>query len=202
MSDDRIRIRRALASVTDKSGLSDFVKELKDFGVEVVTTGGTARAIREAGYEVTEVSAVTGFPEIMDGRVKTLHPKIFGGILCDLDNKSHLVEANEHDIPLVQLVVVNFYAFQKVVDTPGITREQIIEAIDIGGPSLVRAAAKNYEHVAVATMPSQYPLIMRDMESNGVDGGTSLKLRKYLATQAFTVVLEYDRAINAWFSRH
>lgn len=200
MESGLLKIRRALISVTDKTDLPEFVKELKEFGVEIISTGGTARAVREAGIEVMDVSAVTGFPEIMDGRVKTLHPKIFGGILGDWDKEDHRQAASEHGIATIDLVVVNFYAFEKVVATPGITREQVVEAIDIGGPSLVRAAAKNYAHVAVATMPSQYPLILRGME--GMSGAVSLKLRKYLAAQAFTVVLDYDRAIAAWFARN
>jgi len=183
-------IRRALISVTDKGGLAGFARGLNDFGVHMLSTGGTARMLRESGLSITEVSDHTGFPEMLDGRVKTLHPKIHGGILGIRDNAEHARTMAAHGIEPIDMVVVNLYAFVQTVSRPGCTLEDAIENIDIGGPTLIRAAAKNHRHVAVVTDPSDYSRILDEMKRIGgqISRETSLKL----ACKAFCLTHAYD----------
>src|SRR3954451_22514697 len=173
---DQVKIRRALLSVSDKTGLVDLARALAGHGVELVSTGGTAKAIREAGLEVRDVSELTGFPEMMDGRVKTLHPMVHGGLLAVRDDPEHAKAMDEHAIGAIDLVVVNLYPFAQTV-AKGAERDEIIENIDIGGPSMVRAAAKTVPFVAIATYPADYALLDK--------GETSLDERKTLAAKAF-----------------
>src|SRR2546423_10670839 len=149
-------IRRALLSVSDKTGIVEFAEALRGFGVELISTGGTAKSLREAGLDVREISDVTGFPEMMDGRVKTLHPRIHGGLLALRDNEEHLAAMREYDIEPIDMVVVNLYPFEQTVARPGVTLEETIEQIDIGGPSMIRSAAKNFRDVAVIVAPKLY----------------------------------------------
>jgi phosphoribosylaminoimidazolecarboxamide formyltransferase/IMP cyclohydrolase len=186
-------IRRALLSVSDKTGLVDFARALQGFGVELLSTGGTAKALRAAGLEVRDVSEVTGFPEMLDGRVKTLHPRIHGGILAVRDNPDHARALEEHQIGPIDIVVVNLYPFEQTVAREGVTLEEAVEQIDIGGPSMVRSAAKNFRDVAVVTSPHLYPLVSEELAQNG--GGLSLKTRSRLALDAFTHTSGYDGAI-------
>jgi len=183
-------IRRALISVTDKSGLADFAKGLNEFGVHMLSTGGTARTLRESGLPITEVSDHTGFPEMLDGRVKTLHPKIHGGILGIRDNEEHVRTMAAHGIEPIDMVVVNLYAFVQTVSKPGCTLEDAIENIDIGGPTLIRASAKNHRHVAVVTDPSDYPRILDEMKRLG--GQVSRETSLQLACKAFCLTHTYD----------
>ncbi|HEX8924811.1 MAG TPA: bifunctional phosphoribosylaminoimidazolecarboxamide formyltransferase/IMP cyclohydrolase, partial [Terriglobales bacterium] len=160
-------IQRAILSVTDKSGLVDFARRLAALGVELISTGGTARTLRDAGLTVRDISDLTGFPEMLDGRVKTLHPKVHGGILHIRSNKEHVAAVREHDIAPIDMVVVNLYAFEKTAAKPGVHFEEIIENIDIGGPSMVRSAAKNFQDVAIVTSPADYDAIAAELENNG-----------------------------------
>src|SRR5688500_2886226 len=158
---DLVPVKRALLSVSDKTGLLEFARALHhDFGVELISTGGTARFLREAGLPVTDVSQVTGFPEMMDGRVKTLHPKIHGGLLALRDNPEHAAAMREHDIRPIDLVCINLYPFERAVKKPGVTFEEAIENIDIGGPSMIRSAAKNHRFVLVVTSPDRYEKVL------------------------------------------
>ncbi len=193
------KIRRALISVTDKSGVAEYAKALSDFGVEIISTGGTARLLRESGLQVRDISDVTGFPEMMDGRVKTIHPKIAGGILAVRSNPEHRQSLAEHGIPEIDMVVVNLYAFEKVAAREDATVPELIENIDIGGPTLIRAAAKNYQDVAVVVSPDDYPRIIDEMQA--WDGDLPLATRWRLAKRAFRLTSEYDRAINARLAR-
>ncbi|MDR3566701.1 MAG: IMP cyclohydrolase [Syntrophobacteraceae bacterium] len=186
-------IRRALLSVTDKTGLADFGRGLRGFNVELLSTGGTAKTLREAGIEITEVSDYTGFPEMLDGRVKTLHPKIHGGILGIRDNQTHADTMAKHEILPIDMVVVNLYAFAKTVARTGCTLEEAIENIDIGGPTLIRAAAKNNRFVAVVTEPSDYPGVLKEMEA--LKGAVSEKTSLRLACKAFCSTSGYDANI-------
>lgn len=190
-------IKRALISVSDKFGLSGFARALADAGVEIYSTGGTARCLQDEGISVHEVSAYTGFPEMMDGRLKTLHPKIFGGILGRRNRDDDMASLDAHGIVPFELVVVNLYPFEATIRREGVTREEAIEQIDIGGPSLVRAAAKNHAHVAVATHPEQYAAVLQEFTQAGV---TSLELRQRLAADAFAHTAAYDRAIADYFA--
>src|SRR5215210_257800 len=176
-------IRRALLSVSDKTGLVDFARALRGFGVELLSTGGTAKSLREAGLEVRDVSEVTGFPEMLDGRVKTLHPRIHGGILAVRDNPEHARSLAEHDIGPIDMVVVNLYPFEQTIAREGVTLEQAVEQIDIGGPAMVRSAAKNFKDVAVVTSPDIYPRVFEELTQTG--GTLSLKTRSRLALEAF-----------------
>ena len=187
-----VPIRTALISVSDKLGLADLAAGLQQAGVQIYSTGGTRRHLEESGVEVLDVASYTGFPEMLDGRVKTLHPKIFGGILARRDRDDHMDAIDEHGIVPFDLVVVNLYPFAATASCPGTTREECIEQIDIGGPSLVRAAAKNQLDVAVSTSPEQYGEILAQLESQG---GTTLELREQLAADAFDHTASYDRAI-------
>jgi phosphoribosylaminoimidazolecarboxamide formyltransferase / IMP cyclohydrolase len=186
-------IRRALLSVSDKTGLVEFARALRGFGVELLSTGGTAKALREAGLDVRDVSDVTGFPEMLDGRVKTLHPRIHGGILAVRDNLEHTRALEEHEIGPIDMVVVNLYPFEQTVAREGVTLEEAVEQIDIGGPSMVRSAAKNFRDVAVVTSPDLYATVLGELHDRG--GSLSLKLRSLLALKAFRLTSEYDFAI-------
>ena len=187
-------IKRALISVTDKSGIVDFARGLLDLGVEIVSTGGTARAIQEAGIAVREVSELTGFPEMLDGRLKTINPRIAGGILAIRKNSEHMKSLAEHQIGTIDMVVVNLYAFEKVAAKKGVAMHELIENIDIGGPTLIRAAAKNYQDVAVVTSPDDYPVVLQEMHE--CKGALSEGTLWRLAQKAFTLTAAYDRAIS------
>ncbi len=188
-----IEIRRALASVTDKSGLVEFAQGLQQWNVELLSTGGTARLLRDNGLPIIEVSDYTGFPEMLNGRVKTLHPKIHGGILGVRDNPEHVATMEEHGIGPIDMVIVNLYAFRETIAKPGCTLDQAIESIDIGGPTLIRAAAKNSKYVAVVTDPGDYGAILAEMKANDGKMSTSSCLR--LAKKAFCLTHSYDGAI-------
>src|SRR5882724_5333939 len=191
-------ISRALVSVSDKAGLVEFGRFLAAKGVEILSTGGSAKALRDAGVPVLEVAAYTGLPEMMDGRVKTLHPKIHGGILARRDLPEHRKAMEEYQIGGIDLVVVNLYPFAQTVDS-GAGREECIENIDIGGPALIRAAAKNHGFVAVVTDPGDYAAVMDEMAAG--DGATTLALRERLARAAFAHTAAYDAAIAGWMNR-
>jgi phosphoribosylaminoimidazolecarboxamide formyltransferase / IMP cyclohydrolase len=187
------RIQRAILSVTDKTGLVEFAGRLAAMGVELVSTGGTAKLLREAGIAVKDISELTGFPEMLDGRVKTLHPKVHAGILHIRGNEKHRIAVAEHGIQPIDMVVVNLYAFEKTAAEPRAEFEDIIENIDIGGPSMVRSAAKNFPDVAIVTSPSDYDAIAKEMESS--DGELSLRTKWRLAQNAFAMTASYDAAI-------
>ena len=192
------KIRRALISVSDKTGLVEFAAALDKLGVEIISTGGTAAALRDAGLTVTDVSDVTGFPEMMNGRVKTLHPKIHGGLLALRDNPEHAASMNEHDIEPIDLVVVNLYPFEQTIAKEGVTLEEAVENIDIGGPAMIRSAAKNWRDVAVVTDPAKYDSVIDEM--NGNDGSLSIETRSMLAAAAYTRTAQYDAAISRYLS--
>jgi phosphoribosylaminoimidazolecarboxamide formyltransferase/IMP cyclohydrolase len=194
---DQVKIRRALLSVSDKSGLAELGAALARHGVELVSTGGTAKSLREAGLDVRDISDLTGFPEMMDGRVKTLHPKVHGGLLGVRDDPAHSKAMTEHDIAPIDLVVVNLYPFAQTV-ARGADRDEIVENIDIGGPSMVRSAAKNHAFVAIVTDPADYPALVEALDAN--DGMTSYDLRKQLAAKAFSATAAYDSMIASWFA--
>ncbi len=188
------KIRRALISVSDKTGIIDFARELKVFGVEIISTGGTARTLRDAGIEVRDVSEVTGFPEMMDGRVKTLHPKIHGGLLGVRNNVEHIAAMDAHGIEPIDMVVVNLYPFEQTIAREGVTFAEAIEQIDIGGPALLRSAAKNLASVAVVPDASYYEPVLYEMGEH--DGALTLELRHELATNAFLCTAVYDGIIH------
>ena len=192
-----IAIKRALLSVSDKTGLVELGQALAASGVELVSTGGTAKALREAGLEVRDISDLTGFPEMMDGRVKTLHPKVHGGLLAVRDNPEHAAAMEEHAIGAIDLVVVNLYPFEATI-MRGAERDEIIENIDIGGPSMVRSSAKNHQFVTIVTDASDYPALLGELEVN--DGATSLEFRKAMAAKAFAATASYDSMISQWFA--
>lgn len=191
------RIQRALISVSDKLGLAGFARGLVDVGVEIYSTGGTGKHLQGEGIPVHDVSEYTGFPEMMDGRIKTLHPKIHGGILCRRDHPDDMQALAEHGILTFELVVVNLYPFEATVSRPGVTKDEAIEQIDIGGPSLLRAAAKNHKFVTVATRPEHYSVIL---EQVAAQGATTPELRERLAGEAFAHTAKYDAAIAAYFA--
>ncbi|HVZ82304.1 MAG TPA: bifunctional phosphoribosylaminoimidazolecarboxamide formyltransferase/IMP cyclohydrolase [Terracidiphilus sp.] len=186
-------IRRALLSVTDKTGLVDFARALSGFGVELISTGGTAKALREAGLTVKDISDLTGFPEMLDGRVKTLHPRVHGGLLYIRGNREHEAAVAEHGIQPIDMVVVNLYAFEKTAAQPGVAFGHLIENIDIGGPSMVRSAAKNFEDVAIVTRAADYPALTEELTAN--NGALTRATRWSLAKQAFATTAAYDSAI-------
>lgn len=194
---DRSR-RLALISVSDKDGLIDFARTLIEHGYELVSTGGTHRAIREEGLSVTAIDEITGFPEMMDGRVKTLHPKVHGGILALRDNAEHVASMLEHAIAPIDLVCVNLYPFEQTIVRDGVSEAEAIEQIDIGGPSMVRSAAKNFRYVAIVTDPKQYDAVAEDLKKT--DGSTSLAMRRRLAVSAFERTSTYDDAIFRYLS--
>lgn len=190
------KVKRVLMSVTDKTGVVDFARSLcEEFGAEVISTGGTAKVIADAGISVTPIDAVTQFPEMMDGRVKTLHPRVHGGLLAKRDNPSHMEQAAEHGIEMIDMVVVNLYAFDKTVAS-GADFGTCIENIDIGGPSMLRSAAKNFESVAVVTDPASYDAILDEMRAN--DGATTRETRAKLALDVFRTTSAYDGSIARW----
>jgi phosphoribosylaminoimidazolecarboxamide formyltransferase/IMP cyclohydrolase len=187
------KIQRAILSVTDKTGLADFARKLSDLSIELVSTGGTAKLLRDSGIAVKDISDLTGFPEMLDGRVKTLHPKVHGGILHRRADPKHVAAIKEHGIQPIDMVVVNLYAFEKTAAKPGVDFEELIENIDIGGPSMIRSAAKNFADVAIVTSPSDYDAIAAELQSNG---GTLSKETKWrLAQKAFATTAAYDSAI-------
>jgi phosphoribosylaminoimidazolecarboxamide formyltransferase / IMP cyclohydrolase len=192
------RIRRALISVSDKAGLIEFARRLSVHSVELVSTGGTAEALRKAGLDVRDVSSLTGFPEILGGRVKTLHPKVHGGILAIRENQDHSRQVAENQIEYIDMVVVNLYPFVQIVSRADASVEQAIENIDIGGPSMIRSAAKNFRDVAVVTDPADYPVVADDMDRNR--GSVSLETRTQLARRAFEITARYDQAIAEYFA--
>jgi phosphoribosylaminoimidazolecarboxamide formyltransferase/IMP cyclohydrolase len=194
------KIRRALISVSDKTDVVDFARELKDFGVEIISTGGTAKTLREAGIEVRDVSEVTGFPEMMDGRIKTLHPKVHGGLLALRDHEDHLAAMKQHDIEPIDMVVINLYPFEQTVARDGVTVEEAIEQIDIGGPAMIRSAAKNYRDVAVVTSPDMYRQIRTELILD--EGALTLATREQLARLAFMRTAMYDSAIFPYLTEN
>jgi phosphoribosylaminoimidazolecarboxamide formyltransferase / IMP cyclohydrolase len=189
------KIQRAILSVTDKTGLVEFAKQLAALKVELVSTGGTAKLLREAGVAVKDISDLTGFPEMLDGRVKTLHPKVHGGILHIRGNAGHVAAAKEHGIQPIDMVVVNLYAFEKTASKAGVHFDEVVENIDIGGPSMVRSAAKNFRDVAIVTSPDDYAMIAQEMVSSSGDLGLATRWR--LAQKAFATTAAYDSAIAA-----
>ena len=194
---DLVPVKRALISLSDKTGLDALASALANRGVEIVSTGGTAAKLREAGADVRDVSDLTGFPEMMDGRVKTLHPKVHGGLLGVRDNAEHAAAMDEHQIAPIDLVGVNLYPFEATV-MRGASRDEIIENIDIGGPSMVRSAAKNHAFVTIVTDPSDYDELLAELDRN--DGATSLDFRKRMAAKAYSLTAAYDSMISQWFA--
>ncbi|MCQ9208397.1 MAG: bifunctional phosphoribosylaminoimidazolecarboxamide formyltransferase/IMP cyclohydrolase, partial [Omnitrophica bacterium] len=193
-----VRVQRALISVSDKTGIEDLARALNEFGVEILSTGGTASRIKDLGIAVKDVSEYTGFPEMMNGRVKTLHPKIHGGLLALRQNPSHMEQAQAHNIKMIDMVVVNLYPFENTVARKGVELSEAIENIDIGGPSMLRSAAKNYQSVAVVTDPATYPRIIKELKEN--NGSLSEETIKGLAVEVFRRTSKYDRAIYNYLS--
>ena len=193
-----MKIKRALLSVSDKTGIVELGKFLSNKGVEIISTGGTMKALREAGVPVTYVSDVTGFPEIMDGRVKTLNPKIHGAILAVRSNPEHMKALADHNITPIDLVVVNLYPFRETISKPGVTEAEAIENIDIGGPAMVRASAKNFKDVVIVTYPRRYAQLMEMLDK---DGDIDQHTRKELAFEAFSHTAEYDTMISEYLKK-
>ena len=193
-----MKIKRALLSVSDKTGIVELGKFLSNNGVEIISTGGTMKALREAGVPVTYVSDVTGFPEIMDGRVKTLNPKIHGAILAVRSNPEHMEALAAHNITPIDLVVVNLYPFRETISKPGVTEAEAIENIDIGGPAMVRASAKNFKDVVIVTYPRRYAQLMEMLDK---DGDIDQRTRKELAFEAFSHTAEYDAMISDYLKK-
>jgi phosphoribosylaminoimidazolecarboxamide formyltransferase/IMP cyclohydrolase len=189
-------IQRALLSVSNKEGIVEFAKQLKKYGIEIISTGGTARELEEAGINITSVDSLTGFPEMLDGRVKTLHPAIHGGLLGVRDKPAHVAAMQEHNIDPIDLVCIDLYPFEETIAKKNVTNEHVIEQIDIGGPAMIRSAAKNHQFVTVVTNPHHYSLVLADIEVNC--GATTLELRQDLAKDAFTRTTEYDLTISEW----
>ena len=192
------KVERALISLTDKSGIDGFAGELAELGVELLSTGGTAKKLREAGLDVMDVSEFTGFPEMLDGRVKTLHPKVHGGILNQRDNSDHRMQCAEHGLKNIDLIAVNLYAFEKTVANPDCSLADAIENIDIGGPTMLRAAAKNFRDVTVVVDPADYPQIIKEIKATG---NTTLKTRFRLMRKVFALTAAYDTAISGWLEK-
>ncbi len=192
------KVERALISLTDKSGIEDFARELTELGVEILSTGGTAKKMRDSGISVTDVSEFTGFPEMLDGRVKTLHPLVHGGILYQRDNPEHQKQCAEHGIKPIDIVAVNLYAFEKTVADPDCTLADAIENIDIGGPTLLRASAKNFRDVTVIVDPADYAQVLSEIRATG---NTALKTRFKLAVKVFQLTSSYDTAIARWLEQ-
>ncbi|MFQ5964054.1 MAG: bifunctional phosphoribosylaminoimidazolecarboxamide formyltransferase/IMP cyclohydrolase [Candidatus Scalinduaceae bacterium] len=193
------KIKTALISVSDKTGIVNLAKGLANFDIKILSTGGTAKLLRESGINVTEVSEYTGFPEIMDGRVKTLHPKIHGGLLAVRDNESHMKQIGDLGIETIDLVVVNLYPFEKTIKKDNVSQEEAIENIDIGGPSMIRSASKNFKHVAVIVNPAHYEGVLDELNKGGCE--LSIETRHKLATEAFKQTSNYDRAIFNYFEK-
>jgi phosphoribosylaminoimidazolecarboxamide formyltransferase/IMP cyclohydrolase len=196
---DQKKVQRALLSVTDKTGLVDFATVLVKHGAELISTGGTAKALRDAGLQVKDIAELTGFPEMLDGRVKTLHPKVHGGLLYRRSDPAHVAAVEAHGIDAIDMVVVNLYAFEQTAAKPGVTFEEIVENIDIGGPSMLRSAAKNFEDVAVVSSPDEYASVAEEL--NASDGALSAATRWRLARRAFAITAAYDSAIAGTLDR-
>lgn len=192
-----MQIKRALISVSDKQGIVDFAKELSSLNIEIISTGGTARLLKEKGVDVIPISDLTGFPEVMDGRVKTLHPKVHGGILAIRSNKEHVETMNKLGIKPIDMIIVNLYPFKKTIAKPDVKLEDAIENIDIGGPTMVRAAAKNYQDVLIITRPEQYDKILEELRK----GDISLETKKRLALEAFEMTADYDNAVTSYLEK-
>ena len=191
-------IRRALISVSDKTGIVDFARELSRFNVEIISTGGTAKTLRDAGIAVRDISEITGFPEMMDGRVKTLHPRVHGGLLAIRDNAEYVAAMEQHGIEPIDLVVVNLYPFAETIKREGVTREEAIEQIDIGGPAMIRSAAKNSRDVAVVVSSEQYGAVTEELKKN--NGALSLETREGLAQKAFELTAQYDLTVSSYLA--
>lgn len=192
------KIKRALLSLTDKSGIEGFAKELANLGIELLSTGGTAKKLREAGLSVLDVSQFTGFPEMLDGRVKTLHPKVHGGILNQRANRDHQRQCAAHGLQNIDLIAVNLYAFESTVADPRCSLADAIENIDIGGPTMLRAAAKNFHDVTVIVDPADYPTVLQEIKATG---NTTLKTRFQLMKKVFALTSFYDTAISRWLEK-
>ncbi len=192
------KIERALISLTDKSGIEGFAGELAKLGIDLLSTGGTAKKLRDAGLAVMDVSEFTGFPEMLDGRVKTLHPKVHGGILNQRANSDHQRQCAAQGLRNIDLIAVNLYAFEKTVADPNCNLAEAIENIDIGGPTMLRAAAKNFHDVTVIVDPADYPLVLKEIKTTG---NTSLKTRFYLMKKVFALTSVYDTAISRWLEK-
>jgi phosphoribosylaminoimidazolecarboxamide formyltransferase/IMP cyclohydrolase len=193
------KIRRAVISVSNKKGVVELAKELNTMGVELLSTGGTAKALRDAGISVKDVSDYTGFPEMLDGRVKTLHPKVHGGLLSRRNNPKDMEEIKKHGIETIDMVVVNLYPFEETVSKPGVSFEDAIENIDIGGPTMLRSASKNFQDVAVLVDPSDYEKIIQEMK--GLKGDLSYKTRLQLAKKVFSHTSRYDTIITDYLTK-
>lgn len=189
------KITRALISLTDKSGIEGFATELTSLNISILSTGGTAKKLREAGLSVMDVSDFTGFPEMLDGRVKTLHPKVHGGILNQRENSAHQEQCTEHGLENIDLIAVNLYEFEKSVADPSCTLANAIENIDVGGPTMLRAAAKNFNDVTVIVDPADYDQVIKEIKETG---NTNLKTRFKLAAKVFALTSKYDTAISKW----
>jgi phosphoribosylaminoimidazolecarboxamide formyltransferase / IMP cyclohydrolase len=187
------KIQRAIISLSDKTGILDFAGELASFGVEILSTGGTAKTLREGGLKVADISEYTGFPEMLDGRVKTLHPKVHGGLLGIRDNPAHAEKMREHGIRAIDMVVINLYPFEKTVARPDCSLEEAVENIDIGGPSMLRAGAKNYPYVSVIVDPADYAPVLAEMKKSG--GVVSRETNFRLAKKVYALTARYDKAI-------
>ena len=194
-----IKIKTALISVSDKSGLEKVVQSLKEHNIKIVSTGGTAKSIADMGVDVTDVSSLTNFPEMMDGRVKTLHPNVHGGLLSKRDDKNHVQSQKEHDIEDIDLIIVNLYPFEETIKSEK-NEEICIENIDIGGPAMLRSAAKNHQFVTVVTDINDYDELINEINKN--NGSTTLELRKKLAAKTFSTTAYYDSLISNWFYRN
>jgi len=192
------KIERALISLTDKAGIEGFATELADLGVDLLSTGGTAKKLRDAGLSVMDVSEFTGFPEMLDGRVKTLHPKVHGGILNQRANGDHQQQCAAHGLKNIDLIAVNLYAFEKTIADPNCSLADAIENIDIGGPTMLRAAAKNFHDVTVIVDPADYPQVVKEIKESG---NTTLKTRFKLMRKVFALTSVYDTAISAWLEK-
>ena len=193
------KVQRAILSVTDKTGLVDFARKLAALGIELISTGGTAKLLRDSKVQVKDISELTGFPEMLDGRVKTLHPKVHGGILHRREDPKHVAAVAEHGIAPIDMVVVNLYAFEKTASRPGVAFEELIENIDIGGPSMIRSAAKNFRDVAIVTSPADYDSVADELSRSG--GGLSVETKWRLAQRAFATTAAYDSAIASTLER-
>jgi phosphoribosylaminoimidazolecarboxamide formyltransferase/IMP cyclohydrolase len=191
-------MKRALISVSDKTGLGDFARGLEELGYEIISTGGTKRALEEAGLNVIGISDVTGFPEIMDGRVKTLHPNVHGALLCVRDNPEHVKQIRDLGIQDIDMVVVNLYPFRETVQKPGVSHEEIIENIDIGGPSMLRSASKNYRFIPVICDPADYEQVLQELRENGE---TAAETREHLAAKVFRHTARYDAMIADYLTK-
>ena len=192
------KVKRALISVSDKNGILDFAKNISQLGIEILSTGGTAKMLRDAGVAVKDVSEFTGFPEMLDGRVKTLHPKVHGGLLGKRNNPDHVKQMKQHGIEPIDLVVVNLYPFEQTIAKPGCTFEEAIENIDIGGPTMLRSAAKNHADVAVVVSPGDYGRVLDEIRKTGE---VSSKTRFELCCTVFRHTSRYDAAISAWLDK-